>query len=48
MNPQTGWCDGCLRSIDEIVQWSSAGEAAKRAVWVEVKRRYVALGGQQP
>ena len=48
MNPQTGWCDGCLRSIDEIVQWSSAGEGVKRAVWVEVKRRYAALEEQQP
>jgi predicted Fe-S protein YdhL (DUF1289 family) len=47
MNPQTGWCDGCLRSIDEIVQWSSATDAAKHAVWIEIKRRYAGLDGEQ-
>jgi predicted Fe-S protein YdhL (DUF1289 family) len=40
MEPQTGWCEGCLRTIDEIMQWSGAGEQRKREIWVEVKRRY--------
>lgn len=39
MNPQTGLCDGCLRTIDEIAGWSTASEEAKRAVWREIKRR---------
>jgi predicted Fe-S protein YdhL (DUF1289 family) len=39
MNPQTGLCDGCLRTIDEIAQWGSATEEAKRKVWIEIKRR---------
>jgi len=43
MNPQTGWCDGCLRSIDEIAQWSAASDEAKRAVWIAIKRRQAAL-----
>lgn len=43
MNPQTGLCEGCLRTIDEIAQWSTATEAYKRAVWVEIKRRQDAL-----
>ncbi len=39
MNPQTGWCEGCFRTIEEIAQWSTAAEEYKRAVWVEIKRR---------
>ncbi|WP_292936874.1 DUF1289 domain-containing protein [Noviherbaspirillum sp.] len=43
MNPQTGLCEGCLRSIDEIALWSTATEEMKRQVWVEIRRRRVAL-----
>lgn len=39
MNAQTGLCEGCLRTIEEIVQWGTAGEEYKRAVWVEIRRR---------
>ena len=28
----TGWCAGCLRTIDEIAAWGSLDNAAKRAV----------------
>ncbi|MGH8808681.1 MAG: DUF1289 domain-containing protein [Noviherbaspirillum sp.] len=43
MNAQTGLCEGCLRTIDEIVQWGSATEEMKRAVWMEIKRRQESL-----
>ena len=36
MAPQTGLCEGCLRSIDEIIDWSSASEARKRAIWLAI------------
>ena len=39
MNAQTGVCEGCLRTIEEIVQWGAASEEYKRGVWVEIKRR---------
>ena len=39
MSPETGLCEGCLRTIDEIVAWGSAGDAYKRAVWGEIRRR---------
>lgn len=39
MNAQTGLCEGCLRTIHEIAQWSTATEDAKRAIWREIKRR---------
>ncbi|HJV80617.1 DUF1289 domain-containing protein [Noviherbaspirillum sp.] len=43
MDPQTGLCEGCLRSIDEIAAWSTASEEVKRQVWVEIRRRREAL-----
>ena len=31
MDEATGWCAGCLRSIDEIAAWGTLPEAAKAA-----------------
>lgn len=39
MAPATGLCQGCLRTIDEIVAWGTASDDYKRAVWVEIRRR---------
>ena len=39
MSPATGLCEGCLRTIDEIVAWGSAGDDYNRAVWAEIRRR---------
>jgi hypothetical protein len=39
MDAATGWCEGCLRTIDEIATWSTLDEAARRAVWAELDRR---------
>jgi predicted Fe-S protein YdhL (DUF1289 family) len=33
MNAQTGFCEGCFRSVDEIAAWSSMSDLQKRAVW---------------
>ena len=33
MDARTGWCEGCLRTIDEIAVWSNLDDADKRAVW---------------
>ena len=43
MNPATGWCDGCLRTIDEIAGWSSLDDDAKRAVWDAIETRHAQL-----
>ncbi|TFW05339.1 DUF1289 domain-containing protein [Oxalobacteraceae bacterium OM1] len=43
MNAATGLCEGCLRTIDEIVRWGGAADEEKRAVWVEIARRQEAL-----
>jgi predicted Fe-S protein YdhL (DUF1289 family) len=44
MQPTTALCVGCYRTVDEIKAWSSADEARKRSIWVDiVKRGYDAL-----
>lgn len=39
MDARTGLCEGCFRTIDEIAQWSTAGDEWKRAVWVDIAQR---------
>jgi predicted Fe-S protein YdhL (DUF1289 family) len=39
MDAASGWCEGCLRSIDEIARWSQMGENEKRAVWAQLAGR---------
>ena len=39
MSSDTGLCEGCLRTIEEICAWSTADDAARRAIWAEIRRR---------
>ena len=39
MDPRTGWCEGCLRTLDEIAQWSAMDETMKRDVWSRLGAR---------
>lgn len=39
MVPETGLCQGCMRTIEEIVAWGKADDAYKRVVWAEIRRR---------
>ncbi|VXC63139.1 conserved hypothetical protein [Burkholderia sp. 8Y] len=39
MNPQTNFCDGCFRTLDEIAAWSAYDDAAKRSVLARVASR---------
>jgi predicted Fe-S protein YdhL (DUF1289 family) len=32
MHELTGWCEGCARTIAEIIAWSKASETERRAV----------------
>lgn len=45
MNPDTGLCEGCLRTMDEIARWGSLDDAGKRAIWAELKARRAARRG---
>ena len=39
MDERTGWCEGCLRTLAEIAEWSAMDERAKRAVWKLLPQR---------
>lgn len=39
MNEASGLCQGCYRTIDEIVQWGSADDESKRAIWSRIEQR---------
>lgn len=41
MHEPTGWCEGCLRTLDEIAFWSVLDDDDKRAVRTELDRRRV-------
>ena len=49
LDPCTGWCEGCLRTIDEITAWSRLGDDEKRAVGLllDERRRQCACGPQE-
>ncbi|HEX6708271.1 MAG TPA: DUF1289 domain-containing protein [Albitalea sp.] len=39
MNPSTGLCEGCFRTLDEIAAWSRLDDDEKRAVWQRLAQR---------
>ena len=39
IDPETQLCEGCFRTLEEIVAWGSANDASKHAVWQAIKRR---------
>ena len=41
MDAPSGWCEGCLRTLDEIAAWGRMSEDAKRQLWVELRQRRV-------
>lgn len=43
MDRDSGLCEGCLRTIDEICQWSQAAPELKRAVWARIAERAQAM-----
>jgi predicted Fe-S protein YdhL (DUF1289 family) len=42
MDPDSGLCEGCLRTIDEITAWGAMEDDAKRAVWQRLEQRRLA------
>jgi predicted Fe-S protein YdhL (DUF1289 family) len=39
MNPQTGYCIGCLRTLDEIAGWLEMSNEEKRRLLVRLDER---------
>ena len=42
MDPVTALCEGCLRTIAEIADWSRLDDAGKRQVWQLIEQRALA------
>jgi uncharacterized protein len=43
MDPRTGLCEGCLRTLDEIAAWGALTESMKREVLANIEARRAAL-----
>ena len=44
MDPATGWCLGCARTLPEIAAWAGLDDQGKREVWAQLPLRRRALG----
>lgn len=43
IDPDTGWCLGCVRDLDEIAGWSRMSDAQKQAVLERIAERRASL-----
>ena len=48
MDEATGWCAGCLRTLEEIAVWSELDDEARREVWVDLAQRHVEWQRRHP
>lgn len=46
--PETGLCEGCQRTIDEIARWGAMPDDEKRRVWTLLEQRRAASAGPRP
>jgi uncharacterized protein len=42
VDADSGWCDGCLRTLGEISAWSRLSNDGKRGVWRIIEQRATA------
>jgi predicted Fe-S protein YdhL (DUF1289 family) len=39
MSRSSGLCEGCLRTMDEIIDWGVVSEAEKLQIWMAIIKR---------
>jgi len=39
INTQTGLCEGCWRTLDEIASWGTASDIQKQDIWKQIHLR---------
>lgn len=39
INSQTGLCEGCWRTLEEVAIWGTASEALKKEIWGKIHQR---------
>lgn len=44
MSPQSGWCEGCWRTLDEIRLWGGMSDAARQECWARIESRQAEAG----
>ena len=44
IDPASGLCSGCLRTLDEIARWSALPDADKLRVWRLIRQRRAQVG----
>jgi len=47
IDPRTGWCEGCARTLDEIAAWSTLSDDTKLAVWDALAARRQSLASPE-
>ena len=47
IDPVTGWCEGCLRTMDEIVAWGALDDPAKREICKRLPLRRQAMSDER-
>ena len=48
MHAASGWCVGCLRTLDEIAAWGGLDDIGRREVLQRLRGRRVAWRARQP
>ena len=48
IDPQNGWCEGCLRTLVEIASWGSLDAVQQRAVWAVLPERRMRRDADAP
>ena len=43
IDAQSGFCEGCLRTIEEVTAWAGSTDEEKRAVWARLGERAGAI-----
>lgn len=46
IDPASGWCLGCGRTLDEIARWGGTSQTDRDAVTAELPARMAALEGK--
>ena len=39
VDAQTGWCEGCRRTLEEVADWGRLDDGGKRVIWALIEQR---------
>ncbi|TGK61970.1 DUF1289 domain-containing protein [Leptospira wolffii] len=43
MDPETGLCEGCFRTLDEIGRWTMYTEEQRKEIRIQIEARKISL-----